>query len=574
MVQEPQSNAQQSDVNRTADGIPAEAGGPFVALLRQYLDAALAGLYDFAARLTRDPAAAAQAVEAALLATLDSPEQITSADRFRVLVFSQIYRIAAAVGTAEHPTPLGEMSRLQVGAPRWLTVEAGALIWEAASRLPLEQYAALHLHIRAALGREAIAEALDISPAYAFVLLGRAERRFVEAVSTGLLIKEASSGCPVLDDLRTRDVEDVLAFEVQRQVQGHLAAGCDICRGRLAGYGDVGSLLGVLAPLPVPADLPARLHALLTERAPALQAVPAVTPSATVAAAPAAVEAGHSGGEPGLRTSRWSRFWQWVDERDIPARAVVAGTVLVLILGLLAFVILSSPRQEGTDQARVLAPAEPAPAGAEAGAGPATPQPAATPAEGSIFQVGRPSTPATGRIPEVPTTAAGEPAGTPPAAQTEVQLTPRLTATPQNRTTAPAAGTVIILNPGTVRQPAAAPPAPAVQPRTVEEPAVQTATAEPTPPPPRLTASTPSLTFARGEIVKVVTLSNAGTGQVTWQVAPQQAWILAAPSGGTLTDSATLQVRVDRDLLGQRGGVGSLVVSSNAGNVVISVTVE
>lgn len=55
---------------------------------------------------------------------------------------------------------------------------------------------------------------------------------------------------------------------------------------------------------------------------------------------------------------------------------------------------------------------------------------------------------------------------------------------------------------------------------------------------------------------------------------PQQPWIVVAPSGGTLTDSANIQVWVNRELVGRGERTGSVLVSSDVGTVTISVSIE
>jgi hypothetical protein len=103
---------------------------------------------------------------------------------------------------------------------------------------------------------------------------------------------------------------------------------------------------------------------------------------------------------------------------------------------------------------------------------------------------------------------------------------------------------------------------------------VAAATPAASPIPPQLTVSTPSLVFSTGETVKTFELRNGGEGPIIWDVQPQQAWILASPSGGTLGSATTVQVRLDRTLLGRGQHVGAIAISSSAGAAVITVVAQ
>lgn len=267
-----------------------------------------------------------------------------------------------------------------------------------------------------------------------------------------------------------------------------------------------------------------------------------------------------------------SQSWslrEWITDNDLlTGRTVAVGAIAFIVVVLVAVMILTlrfRPVPENIDALRepdALLPTQP-PA---ARAGRETPTPVSTPGAGSLFEARRPSTPAAEPTPGVPVFREGRPEPSP-----ETRPTPWITATPQNRTLAEppqssSEGPVVILNPGPGRRSGAEGTSPRPGPVPEAPP--------PTPPPPRLTVSSSSLSFAAGESSKVVTLSNQGSGAITWQVTPQQTWIVAAPTAGAFSDSGTLQVWVNREIVRRGERSGTLVLTSDAGTVTITVTID
>lgn len=234
----------------------------------------------------------------------------------------------------------------------------------------------------------------------------------------------------------------------------------------------------------------------------------------------------------GPRTPHQRQFRDWLADRDLPGQVILAVGILVLLTALLALIVLSQRRPEPLPEEASAVPAPATVASARTVSGAATPQP--TPVGGErIFQIGRPAT------------------ATPPPAP-ESTPTPQATPTP-------------------TPSPTATPPSPTPDAETGATPAPDR---ESTPPPPRLTTATAALTFVGNERMKTVTLQNAGSGQIMWRATPQQAWILVSPSGGTLADSAILQIWIDREVAERGRHTGTATVSSDAGTVVITVTIE
>jgi hypothetical protein len=310
-------------------------------------------------------------------------------------------------------------------------------------------------------------------------------------------------------------------------------------------------VLAWLAPVTATGLLP-RLVERLGERLSLFEVAAATVTVAVPAAMTTALTGASTGDEPGLHQTRLARFGQWWEEHNLTRAVLVSMAGLIVLVIAAAIVVFQPSRPRTTDVVEVLGLRPPG-GGSEDSA------------------IGRASTPTTGRLPEIAITEAPiRPVETP---EDEAELTPRLTATPQNR--APS-GPVVILNPlsaGQTNLPLASSAA------GVQEPPVSTATptatAIPTPPPPRLVVSAQSLHFSGNETTKTVTLRNSGSGQVRWDVVSQQAWLIASPGGGVIGNGpTTLQVQVDRTLGGAGRRQGTLTLNSTSGVLVINVTVE
>lgn len=190
------------------------------------------------------------------------------------------------------------------------------------------------------------------------------------------------------------------------------------------------------------------------------------------------------------------------------------------------------------------------------------PQPTATDVE-AVRESLAPDAEATpaSAVAEVPTEAAtpqDSAAGT-ETARTPLPVTPPVTAPTQSRAPVQAP-------PATFAPELPAAPSPASEPAATIAPAPSRE--------PLLTVSPSAVTFANDESVKTVVLRNEGEGQITWRVTPQQSWLVVSPGGGTLTGNATVQIRVNRELVGRGQRSGSLLIDSTAGTVIISVTLE
>lgn len=540
--------------------------------IADYLATVLPELYDFAYRLFRSPGMSERALRTALHAALETPDEITSRERLRTVIFRELYHLVRDSALGDRPDDTEDLSRLRPEARGGFDAEVGALLWYVATRLSAEQYAALHLQTRTALGPTELAEALAISQSYALVLLNRTRRGFEEAVAAGLLIGNPLSTCSIVREVQAEvPAEDALAPHVQRRLKEHLASGCETCARDLAPYGALGDLLALLAPVPVPEGLLDRLQEELAAYAERLKPLAVEAPSgvgeqvpvsqpemATAAAGSEQEKPDDASDEP---RSPWGRFQQWLADTDLPVQAIGAGAGLVFIGALLAFVVfIGRGPQPAGNSAVLTAPDLPATGVSTTVASTiATPGPSPTPGGSSVFRTGRPSTPVA-------------------TAETLPELvpspTPRITATPQNRSSAASNDPIVILNPSRPSQSAPSTATRSAQPARsdpVEEPPPPP---QPTPLPPKLSLSSSSLTFARGETVKTVTISNEGSGEFSWRATPQQAWIIVSPSAGTVSGEGSLQVRVNRELASQGSQRGAVTISSEAGTITLTVAME
>jgi hypothetical protein len=564
--------ASDGDQQGAAVQAPAETGAarPPAERFFAHLETALPAAYDFAFRLLRSAQSAEQTIETGLRAMLRSPDDcLASEGRYLARLCAEIYLIAEGAADAGS----AELDRLQrLSGTAAAPPDLGALIWDAARQLPLQEYAALHLQSRLHWPREAVAEGLGLTSAYTFVLLGRARRHFEEAFSSALLLREQPSNCPAIEEIRTQGATGQDPSDLQARVVAHLSSGCPICQSALARAGDIGTMLTLLAPVTPPPGLADHLRERLADRVDAFDELVRAGSAAGAGTAAAALAGSSTGTEPGLTPSRWERSRQWLDDHHLRVPLLAGGAAVLVIAAVLAIVAVGqqAARQPAAAPVTEVAAVTTSPDEAEGGA------------------IGRASTPTTGRLPEITfSTPAEQSTGQPPqstAAQEQPgasQPVPRLTATPQNRV---APGPVVILNPlptDQARSPSAPPPAvqaagpaqpDAAAPATNVPP---TATPAPTLPPPRLVVSRQALTFARNETTKTVTLTNAGAGQIRWSAEPQQVWIVVSPQAGTVGGtSIDLQVFVDPKLHGPGPQTGSITITSNAGNAVISITSE
>ncbi len=95
--------------------------------------------------------------------------------------------------------------------------------------------------------------------------------------------------------------------------------------------------------------------------------------------------------------------------------------------------------------------------------------------------------------------------------------------------------------------------------------------------PPHLVLSSSSIDLGKGDQAtnntKTVTLSNGGGGQIAWQSAATQSWLLLSPKSGTFSSGQSIQLTVaaDRSNLQPGAYAAEIIFTSNAGQMLLPV---
>ena len=90
---------------------------------------------------------------------------------------------------------------------------------------------------------------------------------------------------------------------------------------------------------------------------------------------------------------------------------------------------------------------------------------------------------------------------------------------------------------------------------------------------PVLNAAPSALSFGSALNSLSFNITNIGTGKITWSISTDQTWLdVDTYSGTTITEIDQIQVTVDRTGLASGDYNGSVIVSSDAGNAIVSVT--
>jgi len=92
---------------------------------------------------------------------------------------------------------------------------------------------------------------------------------------------------------------------------------------------------------------------------------------------------------------------------------------------------------------------------------------------------------------------------------------------------------------------------------------------------PELSVNPTLLAFGESETSLNFDITNTGTGTLTWSVSDSRNWISVSPtSGSTTTETDQVTVTVDRSGLDPGDYYGTVTVSSNAGDAIVSVSME
>lgn len=260
----------------------ASGGEPSQALFERVFDDA----YDFCLRLLLNPGAAADAAEEGIVRYSALPSSGADSGQARALLFREVLR-AAAERSAQAARPFADPGALGLhkldpdrlpglAAPpdEWM-----ATAWEALSRLTLEEYAFLDLHLRRGLGPEELALVYGTSARSVQGKLERLEREVQADIAALITARQSAAGCDALRQTLLALPLTATIGQVRKAVETH----CPTCPTCAAFQQDLTSplrLFSGMAGAAMPADVRSRVSQPIS--APAAVA-PAVAPPPVIA---------------------------------------------------------------------------------------------------------------------------------------------------------------------------------------------------------------------------------------------------------------------------------------------------
>jgi RNA polymerase sigma factor (sigma-70 family) len=221
-------------------------------------------LYDFAARLTHDRAAAADIVQSvfatvwerarrgeevrsprAWLYTATRNAAIDEIRRRRHTTFAHHEEAFdfAAVDGARSPEPVHAL----------IDKDLAELVWSTAAALTPDEYALLDLHVRHDLAPAELADELGITTGAVHTRLSRLRRSFEEALTVKLLTRR--DDCEQLADLVSTLGERADSPDGQRLLRAHIRD-CSTCKESRRRYVTATEVLASLAPVPLMPGVP------------------------------------------------------------------------------------------------------------------------------------------------------------------------------------------------------------------------------------------------------------------------------------------------------------------------------
>jgi RNA polymerase sigma factor (sigma-70 family) len=227
------------------------------AALAALYDRHLRGVYDFVARVVRDPAAAEDLTQMTFIRAWESRHKLRDPSRVKGWLFTIAHNLALNHVTRGHPTePIDEQFDLATPAAgpeaELEAKDAAQLVWAAAASLEPRQYAVLDLSLRRDLPTPEIAEVLGVSSSHAAVLLNRAREALGNAVRY-LLVARRRDHCARLAELVPARLES-LTPEQRTTVDRHMRR-CPECQGLAHRLTRPAELFGGLLPLQLPNSL-------------------------------------------------------------------------------------------------------------------------------------------------------------------------------------------------------------------------------------------------------------------------------------------------------------------------------
>jgi len=256
--------------------VQAQAGeeAAFAELYERHFD----GVYDFLARMLRNPEDAADLAQDAFLKAMKSLSGLQQPERFKGWLFSiarngalsRIERIGRTRPLVTTDDEGGEVVMDVVDTDRFSNpakaAEAqalAALVWEASAGLDPRQLSILDLHLRQGMESAEIADVLGVTKNNGYVLLNRLKKAIEDSIGAFVMLKEGRNYCSGLDSLLGAAEIDGMSPEVRKVVSRHTkdCADCEDRRKKLVSPLAVfGAFAAVVPPMGVKAQILEGLH--------------------------------------------------------------------------------------------------------------------------------------------------------------------------------------------------------------------------------------------------------------------------------------------------------------------------
>jgi RNA polymerase sigma factor (sigma-70 family) len=241
----------------------------FADLYERYFDR----VYDFLARMVRDPSEAADLTQDTFLRAMNSLGSLTKGGSFKSWLFTiarntALNRLERASRTQplEGRNDAGEEQSYDVvdpdrfGNPEEAAEASGlaSVVWEAAAALDPRYRSVLMLHVREGLDSAEIADVMGVTRNNASVLVNRMKAALGSAVGALALFRNGRRECAELDAVIARLQIGELTPDGRRAIERH-AGSCEVCQEQrrklaspfaiLAGMGLVTPAAGVKAAI-------------------------------------------------------------------------------------------------------------------------------------------------------------------------------------------------------------------------------------------------------------------------------------------------------------------------------------
>jgi RNA polymerase sigma factor (sigma-70 family) len=224
-------------------------------------------VYDFLARMVRDPSEAADLTQDSFLRAMNSLPSLSKGGSFKSWLFTiarntALNRLERASRTQslEGQNDAGEEQSYDVvdsdrfGDPEEAAQAAAlaSLVWEAAAALEPKHRSVLMLNLREGLDSAEIADVMGVTKNHAYVLVNRMKSALESAVGALALFRNGRRECAELDAVIARLQVGELTPDARRAIERH-AGVCDVCqaqRRKLASPFAIFAGFGLLTPAP------------------------------------------------------------------------------------------------------------------------------------------------------------------------------------------------------------------------------------------------------------------------------------------------------------------------------------